>query len=196
MQLNSRLQSVEACPAEAHQEQFSCPRQEVSECPNLWHLKQRERFGMCGRILQLKYPALIVVSSIKLLKARKTTSICLASTHHGVQQGRQCSGLLEKPRHGAYLEYTQKIVLQHHGEERASPVALICSTNPTAVSLRRHLREVSSSDGQERAHSYHPSTVKRGPKGTQRIPKTLFSSLRDAEYGKHAGWCGSTNDVS
>ncbi|GFU08287.1 hypothetical protein TNCV_931991 [Trichonephila clavipes] len=78
--------------------------------------------------------------------------------------------------------------------ERVSPLALICSTNPTAVSLRGHRREVSSFAGQERAHSCHPSTVKRRPKGTQRIPRTPFSSLRDNEHGKHAGWL--TNGVS
>ncbi|GFW77636.1 hypothetical protein TNCV_133271 [Trichonephila clavipes] len=41
----SRLQSVEACPADAHQEQISCRWHEVCECPNLLHLKQRRGFG-------------------------------------------------------------------------------------------------------------------------------------------------------
>ncbi|GFW39604.1 hypothetical protein TNCV_3187751 [Trichonephila clavipes] len=41
----------------------------------------------------------------------------LACPHHGVQQGRQCVGHLAKIRHGAYLEYTQNIVLQQHVED-------------------------------------------------------------------------------
>ncbi|GFW36831.1 hypothetical protein TNCV_4348721 [Trichonephila clavipes] len=45
------------------------------------------------------------------------TSSWRASTHLGVQQGRQCVGHLAKTRHGAYLEYTQNIVLQHQGED-------------------------------------------------------------------------------
>ncbi|GFY07875.1 hypothetical protein TNCV_4288111 [Trichonephila clavipes] len=48
--------------------------------------------------------------------ARKTPS-WRASTHHGVQQGRQCASHLVNARHGAYLEYTQNIVLQHQGED-------------------------------------------------------------------------------
>ncbi|GFT74247.1 hypothetical protein TNCV_5034581 [Trichonephila clavipes] len=40
-----------------------------------------------------------------------------ASTHHGVQQGRQCAGHLANTRHGAYLKYTQNIVLQNQGED-------------------------------------------------------------------------------
>ncbi|GFX50071.1 hypothetical protein TNCV_2375601 [Trichonephila clavipes] len=50
MHFGSRVQSVEECPADAHLEQVSCPRQEVWECPNLWHLKQRRGFGMRRRI--------------------------------------------------------------------------------------------------------------------------------------------------
>ncbi|GFV61915.1 hypothetical protein TNCV_4107191 [Trichonephila clavipes] len=45
------------------------------------------------------------------------TSFWRASTHHGVLQGRQCAGHLAYTRHGAYLEYTQNIVLQHQGED-------------------------------------------------------------------------------
>ncbi|GFW95652.1 piggyBac transposable element-derived protein 3 [Trichonephila clavipes] len=44
-------------------EKVNCPRQEVCECPNLWHLKQRRGFGKHGRTLQLRYPALIEVDS-------------------------------------------------------------------------------------------------------------------------------------
>ncbi|GFY02239.1 hypothetical protein TNCV_5100981 [Trichonephila clavipes] len=46
MHFVSRVQSVEECPADAHLEQVSCPRQEVWECPNLWQLKQCRGFGM------------------------------------------------------------------------------------------------------------------------------------------------------
>ncbi|GFV86502.1 hypothetical protein TNCV_2156951 [Trichonephila clavipes] len=38
-----------------------------------------------------------------------------ASTHHGVQQGRQCVGHLANTRQGAYLEYTRNIEIQHQG---------------------------------------------------------------------------------
>ncbi|GFU87690.1 hypothetical protein TNCV_2042741 [Trichonephila clavipes] len=50
------------------------------------------------------------------ISAIATSSWC-ASTHHGVQQGRQCAGYLENSRHGAYLEYTKNIALQHQGED-------------------------------------------------------------------------------
>ncbi|GFX80360.1 hypothetical protein TNCV_3931131 [Trichonephila clavipes] len=46
MHFGFRVQSVEECPADAHLDQVSCPRQEVCECPNLWHLKQRKGFGI------------------------------------------------------------------------------------------------------------------------------------------------------
>ncbi|GFU27187.1 hypothetical protein TNCV_776001 [Trichonephila clavipes] len=63
-------------------------------------------------------------------------------------------------------------MLQHQGE---NPTVIICSTNSTEVSLRGHRREVPPANWQERAHSCHPSTVKRGPKGTQRYPQnTIF----------------------
>ncbi|GFT97631.1 hypothetical protein TNCV_2024491 [Trichonephila clavipes] len=78
---------------------------------------------------------------------RFETSSWRASTHHGVQQGRQCAGHLAKTRHGAYLKYTQNIMLQHQGEDpTGKPDTLICSTNPTAVSLRRLRREVPPAD--------------------------------------------------
>ncbi|GFX94824.1 hypothetical protein TNCV_2378971 [Trichonephila clavipes] len=47
----------------------------------------------------------------------KTISSWLTSTHPRVQQGRHCAGHLAKTRHGAYLEYTQNIVLQQQGED-------------------------------------------------------------------------------
>ncbi|GFX01366.1 hypothetical protein TNCV_4736071 [Trichonephila clavipes] len=56
-------------------------------------------------------------SSIGSINTRNKTSSWRASTHLGVQQGRQCAGHLAKTRHGAYLEYTQNIVLQHQGED-------------------------------------------------------------------------------
>ncbi|GFW45430.1 hypothetical protein TNCV_4702411 [Trichonephila clavipes] len=42
----SRLQSVEACLADAHLEKVSCPWHEVCECPDLWRLKQRRGFAL------------------------------------------------------------------------------------------------------------------------------------------------------
>ncbi|GFW37239.1 hypothetical protein TNCV_5021371 [Trichonephila clavipes] len=64
-----------------------------------------------------------------------STSSWHVFTHHRVQQGRQCAGHLTKPRQATYLEYAQKIVLQHQG-----------NTNPTAISLRGHRREVSPAE--------------------------------------------------
>ncbi|GFU59802.1 hypothetical protein TNCV_4343571 [Trichonephila clavipes] len=53
----------------------------------------------------------------------------------------------QKTRHGAYLEYIQNIMLQHQGEDpTGNPTPLICNTNPTAVSLRGHRREVPPAD--------------------------------------------------
>ncbi|GFX54175.1 transposable element Tcb2 transposase [Trichonephila clavipes] len=59
------------------------------------------------------FPGQSIFGSISAI----TASSWRASTHHGVQQGRQCAGHLEKTRHGAYLEYTQNIMLQHQGED-------------------------------------------------------------------------------
>ncbi|GFT17579.1 hypothetical protein TNCV_4032491 [Trichonephila clavipes] len=85
-------------------------------------------------------------SSVGSINTRKNF-ILACSTHHGVQQGRQCAGHLAKTRHGAYLEYTQNIMLQHQGEDpTGKPDTLICSTNPTAVSLRRLRRELPPAD--------------------------------------------------
>ncbi|GFV23731.1 nup43 [Trichonephila clavipes] len=55
-------------------------------------------------------------SCIGSISARKTSS-WRASTHHGVQQGRQCVGHLVKTMHGIYLDYTLNIMLQHQGED-------------------------------------------------------------------------------
>ncbi|GFU83042.1 hypothetical protein TNCV_65131 [Trichonephila clavipes] len=44
--------------------------EEVCECPNLWHLKQRRGFGIYGRTLQFKYPALMFDGNLGLLKVR------------------------------------------------------------------------------------------------------------------------------
>ncbi|GFW61632.1 hypothetical protein TNCV_3705671 [Trichonephila clavipes] len=93
--------------------------------------------------------------------SEKTTASWRASTHHGVQYRRQCAGHLAKTRHGAYLEYTQNIMLQQQGGIKwVIPPSFICSTNPTAMFLRGHRREASPS---------HPSTSERWPKGTQKI---------------------------
>ncbi|GFW74440.1 hypothetical protein TNCV_2413391 [Trichonephila clavipes] len=55
----------------------------------------------------------------------------------------------------------------------------MCSTNPTTVSLWGHRREIPPDDGQERALSSEPSTVKRGPKETQRYPQ--LTNLRNTK---------------
>ncbi|GFV06954.1 hypothetical protein TNCV_2917141 [Trichonephila clavipes] len=97
-----------------------------------------------------------------------------------------------KTRHGAYLKYTQNIMLQHQGEDpTGKPTPLICSTNPTAVSLRRlqknpYWRYHQPID-RERAHSCHPSTAKRGPKGIPRDTIFLLTGRRRWQT------CGSEN---
>ncbi|GFV88623.1 hypothetical protein TNCV_1244331 [Trichonephila clavipes] len=53
---------------------------------------------------------------LELRDLERWSSSWSASTHHGVQQGRQCAGHPANTRHGAYLEYTQNIVIQHQGE--------------------------------------------------------------------------------
>ncbi|GFU64485.1 hypothetical protein TNCV_2526001 [Trichonephila clavipes] len=141
-----------------------------------------------------------------------------ASTHHGVQQGRQCAGHLANTRHGAYLKYTQNIVLQNQGED---PTGKPTSHLPLSAALT--LQQCLFGDTEERYHQpidrsgLTPATrlqrsvgqrerrgiprptisskrEERGPKGTQRIPRTPFFSLRDAAHGKHAG--RKTNVVS
>ncbi|GFV92113.1 hypothetical protein TNCV_1895491 [Trichonephila clavipes] len=86
---------------------------------------------------------------------KKTSSSWRASTHHGVQQGRQCAVHLANTRHGAYLDYTQNILIQHQGENPTGkpdppylrhPLSTTPSTNPTAVSLRGHRREIPPAD--------------------------------------------------
>ncbi|GFV82542.1 hypothetical protein TNCV_3983321 [Trichonephila clavipes] len=53
-----------------------------------------------------------------------------------------------------------------------------------SVSLRGHRREVPPADLQERAHSCHPSSVKRGPKGTQRYPQDTIFLLTGEAWAK------------
>ncbi|GFU03119.1 hypothetical protein TNCV_2911761 [Trichonephila clavipes] len=44
-------------------------------------------------------------------------------------------------------EYTQNIMLQHQNEDpTGNPATLICSTNPTTVSLWGHRREIPPAD--------------------------------------------------
>ncbi|GFU04144.1 hypothetical protein TNCV_862901 [Trichonephila clavipes] len=235
MHFGSRLQSVEECPADAHLEQVSCPRQEVCESPNLWYLKQRRGFGMYGRILQFRCPALVVVGSLGLLKVNRSDSEITPQQELSVLCGRivtgdsrkdlasrndfvckvelistsrspdckrftdlgsppipiralliangdfvniplsgkyksknlVCAAILStlglgntrplpahsrfgsiwaKSRRGAYLEYTQNIMLQHQSED------------PTGKPDHQPI---------DRSGLTPPSTVKRGPKGTQ-----------------------------
>ncbi|GFS88523.1 hypothetical protein TNCV_1461551 [Trichonephila clavipes] len=68
-----------------------------------------------------------------------------ASTHHGVQQGRQCAGHLANTRHGAYLKYIQNIVLQHQGEDPTGKPNLPL---PAALTLQQCL----FGDTEERYH--------------------------------------------
>ncbi|GFV78945.1 hypothetical protein TNCV_4347041 [Trichonephila clavipes] len=80
--------------------------------------------------------------------ARRTTLSWRACPHHAVQQGWQCAGHLAKTRHGALTWSTPRI--QYYSIrariQRVNPPALICSTNPTVVSLRGHQREVPPAD--------------------------------------------------
>ncbi|GFX02884.1 hypothetical protein TNCV_4438661 [Trichonephila clavipes] len=78
-------------------------------------------------------------SCIGSISAKKTSS-WHASTHHGVQQGRKCAGHLAKTRHGAYLKYTQNIVLQHQGED------------PMRKPATPYLQQCLSGDIEERYH--------------------------------------------
>ncbi|GFT22367.1 hypothetical protein TNCV_3273501 [Trichonephila clavipes] len=110
----------------------------------------------------------------------KKTSFLRASTHHRVQQVRQCAGQLTTVRHGAYLEYTQDIALQHQGDAPTGK-PFICSTSSIAMSPKRFI------PSQERAHSCLPSTACQR-KHAKVIPRTPFASLQDAIYGKHADW--------
>ncbi|GFU98455.1 hypothetical protein TNCV_3652861 [Trichonephila clavipes] len=77
---------------------------------------------------------------------KNTTSFWRASTHHEVQQGRQCASHLAKNQARRLPEYTQKCYSIRAKIKRVNPPHLICSTNPTAVSLRGHRREVPPTD--------------------------------------------------
>ncbi|GFV91608.1 hypothetical protein TNCV_4761731 [Trichonephila clavipes] len=76
------------------------------------------------------------------------TSFLRASTHHGVQQGRQWAGHLatNKARRlpGVHPEYNATV--SGRGSIWVNPPPLICSTNPIAVSLRGHRREIPPAD--------------------------------------------------
>ncbi|GFY21124.1 hypothetical protein TNCV_3991681 [Trichonephila clavipes] len=67
----SRLQSVEACPTDAHLEHVNYPRREVFECPNLWHLKQRREFAISSMFRLGKTRPLSGYSSIGSISTRK-----------------------------------------------------------------------------------------------------------------------------
>ncbi|GFV59888.1 hypothetical protein TNCV_856091 [Trichonephila clavipes] len=115
----------------------------------------------------------------------KQNFVLAPSTHHEVQQGRQCAGQLTIVRHGAYLEYTQNIVLQHQGEDPTG--------NPTTPYLQ-HLSYSSVSLGTPKrgttsrltgTSSLPPPVYSEAwAKG---IPRTQFPFLRDAAHGKHVG---------
>ncbi|GFU16301.1 hypothetical protein TNCV_418601 [Trichonephila clavipes] len=51
-----------------------------------------------------------------------------------------------KARHGACLEYTQNIALQHQVENLMGKPSLICSTSLTAMSLRGLRRDLPPAD--------------------------------------------------
>ncbi|GFX36942.1 hypothetical protein TNCV_1174441 [Trichonephila clavipes] len=108
------------------------------------------------------------------------SSFWSASTHHGVQQGRQCAGHLAKTRHGAYLEYTQNIVIQHQGED---------PTGKPATPYLQHYPKSNVFSGTPnrgitsrltRMGSFLPPVYSEAwAKGIHRTP---FSSLRDAAH--------------
>ncbi|GFU58196.1 hypothetical protein TNCV_697071 [Trichonephila clavipes] len=91
--------------------------------------------------------------------ARKTLS-WRASTHHGVQQGRQCAGHLAKP--GTALTWT----LTHNSS--------VSSGTPKRGTTSRL-----TGAGSLLPPVYNEAWAKG-------IPRTPFSSLRDAAHGKHA----------
>ncbi|GFU60103.1 hypothetical protein TNCV_3144611 [Trichonephila clavipes] len=123
-------------------------------------------------------------SSIGSISA-KTTSFWHASTHHRVQQGRQCAGHLAKTRHGAYLEYTHNIMLQHQGEDPKGGGSILSPVYSEASSKGN--TEVSP------GHYSPPFGGSVGQRERKGIPRTPFFFLRDAAHGKHAGW--ETNGV-
>ncbi|GFX74100.1 hypothetical protein TNCV_490641 [Trichonephila clavipes] len=66
------------------------------ECPNLWHLKQRRGFGICGRTLQFKYPALMADGNLGLLKGTPWSE---SPSKISVSEERKRSGSEMTPRH-------------------------------------------------------------------------------------------------
>ncbi|GFU25575.1 hypothetical protein TNCV_3621551 [Trichonephila clavipes] len=109
-----------------------------------------------------------------------------ASTHHGVQQGRQCTGHLAKTRNSAYLEYTQNIVIQHQGEDpTGKPITPYLQHYPYSSVSSVSPKRVTTSRLTGAGSLLPPIYCKEWAKG---IPRTPFASLRDAAHGKHAGW--------
>ncbi|GFS89889.1 hypothetical protein TNCV_4839751 [Trichonephila clavipes] len=68
-------------------------------------------------------------------------------------------------------------MLQHQGEDPMGK-PLICSTNPTAVSLRGHRREVPPADSQERAHSCHSEAWAKGNAKDPHFPPDGTANMR------------------
>ncbi|GFV45648.1 hypothetical protein TNCV_2794741 [Trichonephila clavipes] len=154
----SRMQSVEAL-AGVLLEQVSCSRQEVCECPNLWHLKQCRGFGMYGRILQL---------------SPTREAVCRPS---GKNEARRLPGV-----HPEYNATASK-----RGSNRVNPPSLICSTAQQCLfgdTEERYNQPIDRSELIPASHLQR-SVGQRERKG---IPRTSFSSLRDTTPGKHAGW--------
>ncbi|GFW91407.1 hypothetical protein TNCV_3375731 [Trichonephila clavipes] len=88
------------------------------EFRDLWGVtKWRESKKVLADKYDLDWMADVASVQMHWIHKRKKTSFWRASTHHEVLQGRQCAGHLVKPRHDAYLEYTQNIALQHQGED-------------------------------------------------------------------------------
>lgn len=68
MQFSGEVHTLKVCPVWPQREQVSFPLHLLVEWPNFWHLKQRKGFGMYGRTLQIRYPALISVGNVAVLK--------------------------------------------------------------------------------------------------------------------------------
>ncbi|GFT03142.1 hypothetical protein TNCV_3610281 [Trichonephila clavipes] len=91
----------------------------------------------------------------------------------------------QKTRHGAYLKYTQNIMLQHQGEDpTGKPDTLICSTNLSSSVSSETPKRGTTSRLTGAGSLLPPVYSEAWAKGN---PRTPFSSLRDAAHGKHAG---------
>ncbi|GFW07984.1 hypothetical protein TNCV_3921161 [Trichonephila clavipes] len=110
---------------------------------------------------------------------------------HGVQQERQCVNHLAKTRQGAYLEYTQIIMLQHQGKDPLHTLSAALNSNVSPGTPKRGIASRLTGAG-----SLLPSIYSEawGKGNTKFIPRTPFSSLWDATHCKHVG-C-KTNGVS